>query len=64
MREYVGIPARKTCNLQTFAFLIVDLGAGGPGIQSPPLALRALGFPIKSRNAGRLGDRDERRLRP
>ncbi len=31
MREYVGIPARKTCNLQTFAFLIVDLGAGVPG---------------------------------
>ena len=34
MREYVGIPARKTCNLQTFAFLIVDLGAGGPGFKS------------------------------
>ncbi len=44
MREYVGIPARKTCNLQTFAFLIIDLGAGGPGFKSrrPDLKARLL----------------------
>ncbi len=44
MLRYVRIPPPRMCRLRTFAFLTVDLGAGGPGFKSrrPDLKARLL----------------------